>query len=210
VTDDEAGRIVRVVDGFLDDAECAGIRAELSFAWWRDSVVINQDRLGDIIAFRSGSRQSSTAHQDYFPDQLRPVLAELEDRICDAESLDRINLESWQAIRYPVGGHFDLHHDGGLFGHEPAGERRTTVLIYLDTPAEGGETEFPDLDLVVQSRAGRMVTWDNLRPDGTIDRRLRHRARPVLAGHKTVLTTWERERPIRSPVGRPSTRGERA
>jgi hypothetical protein len=198
----------RIVDGFLDQSTCARVRAELEFAWWRDSTVVQQDRLGDVLAFHSKSRQSATAHQDYFPEQLGPALEGIEHRLCAREALDRANFEPWQAIRYPIGGHFDLHHDGGVFGREPAGERRTTVLIYLSTPTEGGETEFPDLDLVVEARTGRLVTWNNLGPDGTVDLRLQHRARPVVSGEKWVLTTWERERPVRSIPVLSTTRGE--
>lgn len=196
-----------MVDGFLNDGTCRQIAFELGFAWWQDSVVINRDRRGDVVSFRSRSRNSLTAQEEYFPAELMELLATIEARLYERHALDPLRLERWQATRYSKGGHFSLHHDGGLFADEPAGERRTTVLIYLSTPTRGGETEFPDLGLAVAARAGRLVLWDNLDVDGRPDQRLRHRATPVLSGHKTVLTTWERERPLRPILVTPTIEG---
>ncbi len=203
-----AGPALCVVDDFLDEATAMQIATELGFAWWQESRVINRDGLGDVVTFRSTSRHSETAQQEFFPEELHDLLATIEHRLLDEHALDPSRLEWWQAVRYPSGGHFDLHHDGGLFGHEPAGERRRTVLIYLSTPTEGGETVFPHLGRIVEARAGRLVFWDNLDADGVPDTRLQHRAMPVLSGHKTVLTTWERERPVRTGVLAPAVTGE--
>lgn len=189
---------VVVVDGFVDQEACARIARELEFTWWRESQVVNRGVGGEMVDFASDSRVSWGATQEFFSEALVAQLGEIEAEACARFDLSRPCLESWQAVKYDVGGHFDLHHDGGLFGTEIGGERRTTLLLYVEAPSAGGETWFPDLDLHVQPRPGRLVVWRNLTDDGWIDRRMRHRAAPLMSGRKLVLTTWEREKPVRT------------
>jgi prolyl 4-hydroxylase len=197
VTADPAGALT-VVDGFVDSDTCGQLRRELEFTWWRSSTVVNRDPSGGMVSFVSASRTSRTAMQRYFSDEMSPLLAAIQDRACELFALDPCRLEEWQALHYTAGGHFDEHHDGGLFATEPAGDRRTTVLLYLDSPVRGGQTVFPRLGCAVQPIEGRLVVWHNLTEDGRPDSLMRHRAEPVLEGQKLVLTTWERERPFRA------------
>ena len=184
------------VDGFLDAATCASLVEELAFAYWRPSSVVNRRPDGELVSFNSRSRSSRTTTQDWFSPRLLTQVRRLERRACDRLALSRTHLEPWQAIRYRHRDHFDIHHDAGLFGHEPAGERTTTFLLYLQSPQAGGATVFPDLGLSVEAQAGRLLVWSNLRPDGSPDPRMRHSARPVRTGGKVVLTTWARTRPV--------------
>jgi hypothetical protein len=62
----------------------------------------------------------------------------------------------------------------------------------VHSPDEGGSTWFPDLHLAVAARAGRLLAWQNLTPDGSPDPAMDHVARPVRKGHKIALTTWAR------------------
>src|SRR3954466_7944925 len=87
--------------------------------------------------------------------------------------------EAWQATRYRPGGRFEPHFDAGYWGGDPAGEREWTALLYLDAPRRGGGTRFTELDLSIEPRAGRLVLWRNLLPDGTPDPRMKHAGEPV-------------------------------
>ena len=145
------------------------ISAELEFTWWQRSTVVNRDRSGKIVSFHSRTRSSWSAQEEYFPAELVELLGEIELRVCASFGLRGPCFEPWQAIRYDLGGHFDLHHDGGLFGEDVGGERRTTVLLYLETPDAGGEIEFPDLGRTVAAHAGRLMLWRNLTADGDIE-----------------------------------------
>jgi prolyl 4-hydroxylase len=186
------------VDDFVTAQICGRIAGELEFTWWRESRVVNREAGQELLEFASDCRVSWGAVWEYFSDVLRDVIAEIEEQACERFGLDRECLESWQAVKYDVGGHFDLHHDGGLFGTEIGGERRTTLLLYVEAPASGGETWFPDLRLCVEPKPGRLVVWRNLTDDGWIDQRMRHQAMPLVSGRKLVLTTWEREKPVRA------------
>lgn len=68
-----------------------------------------------------------------------------------------------------------------------------TGMLHLVTPGEGGETRFPHArpgPAVVAARAGRLVAWRNLLPDGTPDPASLHEGLPVLRGRKMTLTAF--------------------
>jgi prolyl 4-hydroxylase len=71
------------------------------------------------------------------------------------------------------------------------GQRRATLLMYLNTPERGGATIFPDLRLQVAPTKGCAVFFSYDRPHestGTL-----HGGAPVLQGEKWVATKWLRE-----------------
>jgi prolyl 4-hydroxylase len=197
VSEDLRIRRVQWIDGFADTAECEFICTELEFAFWRPSFVVNRLFDDGLLYYQSPQRKSLSTDQRWFSDELVAVVEGIERRVCDLLEIDRLNLERWQAVRYHNRGRFRLHHDAGLFAGDPEGERVVTVLLYLQSPVEGGATVFPDLGLRVPAAVGRLVVWNNLRDDGTVDPAMRHAAQPVRRGKKAILTTWSRQHPIR-------------
>lgn len=197
IAEDVATRGIGWDDAFVDAKTAAAMRRELRYVHWQESRVVKPDATGGHVVVESERRVSSSAAQSWFNDSLSRAVASLEARICATFSVDSACLESWQAVRYEPGGKFEIHHDGGSFGAELAGERVLTFLLYLQTPASGGETYFPELGLLVPAVAGKLVVWNNLLPDGSLDRRFLHAATPVHEGRKTILTTWSRQRPLR-------------
>lgn len=179
-------------DHFLTPRECAAFVEGLEFALWRRSSVVSRSPAGDLKSFQSPRRTSQSTTQYWFPDDLQPRLAHLESAVCAAIGVDAARLEYWQALRYGYRTGFRRHHDAGLFAAEPGGERATTVLLYLHSPDEGGSTWFPNLHLSVAARAGRLLAWKNLAPDGSPDPVMDHVARQVRKGRKIALTTWAR------------------
>lgn len=184
-------------EGFLTRKECRVILEELEFALWRDNQVVNLDEHGELTSFTSDRRISEGTNAEWFSPRLLTRLGRIEQRLLDEFGVEPRFLESWQAVRYRPGGKFSIHHDGGVFGQEPAGERVLTFLIYLREPKEGGETYFPERDLVLRPLAGTLAVWNNLLPDGSRNDDFRHAATPVHRGRKVILTTWSRQRPTR-------------
>lgn len=184
-------------DGVLTVDECREIVDELDHALWRRSTVISAAQDGQVQSHVTAGRTSESTTQFWFTDELQARLRTIEASMCRALGVDVARLEQWQALRYGYRTGFRRHHDAGLFGSEPAGERTTTILLYLHAPAAGGNTWFPNLHLSVAPRAGRLLAWHNLTPEGTPDPVMEHVARPVRKGRKVALTTWVRERPFR-------------
>ena len=110
--------------------------------------------------------------------------------------------ESLQGQRYQTGQEYQIHCDyfPGSVDYWPAmkvsgGQRCWTAMAYLCDVAEGGETHFPRLGLLVPPRRGTLLIWNNLLPDGAPNSETVHAARPVVKGSKYIVTRWYRERP---------------
>jgi prolyl 4-hydroxylase len=135
-------------------------------------------------------------------DSSDPVVAAVENAILDLTGLDGRFGEPMQGQRYAVGQEFKQHTDY----FEPAGvdyerycgvagNRTWTVMIYLNEPDAGGATRFKAIDKIVQPETGKLLAWDNRRPDGSLNAATLHHGMKVRSGTKYVITKWFRERP---------------
>ena len=82
-----------------------------------------------------------------------------------------------------------------------SGERRATVLIYLNSVPHdgGGGTHFPELGVRVQPRREGGVFFENYLPQEPRrgDRRSLHQGEPTTRSTKMALNVWIRARPFR-------------
>lgn len=95
--------------------------------------------------------------------------------------------------------HFDYlfrDKDGKSEQLDQSGQRIGTFLVYLNDAYEGGETEFPKLDLKVKGAAGEGLYFENTLKDGLGDERTLHAGIPVVSGSKWLATKWIREKPF--------------
>ncbi len=185
------------IDGFLRPAQCRQVLEELAFARWRPSGVLRHVGLHTPETSLSPTRVSESALESWFPLPLQQLIGVIDRRLERLVPRLRVRREEWQATRYAKGGKFDYHFDSGHWANEPAGDRKHTVLIYLDTPPLGGSTRFCELGLAVKAETGRLVVWRNLTRDNRRDLEMMHSSAPLLAGRKTVLVTWVRQRKLR-------------
>lgn len=131
-----------------------------------------------------------------------PIVGEVEQRIAFLTGLNPSHGEPIQGQRYAVGqefkGHTDYFDPGGAdFARfcSIAGNRTWTVMIYLNEPEAGGATRFKAIDKIVQPEAGKLLAWNNRRPDGSLNPATLHQGMKVRSGVKYVITKWFRERP---------------
>ena len=175
---------------FLSADECAQIVAQID-TQRRPSTV--SDFNGDT-AFRT----SETCDLD----GADPLVAAVNDRILAFTGLDTRHGEPMQGQRYAVGQEFKAHTDyfepdGEDYSKycSVSGQRSWTVMIYLNQPGAGGATRFKAIDKMVQPETGKLLAWNNRRPDGTPNPSTLHHGMKVRAGTKYVITKWFRERP---------------
>ncbi len=176
--------------GFLTPEECEPIIAMID-RQRRPSTIA--DDLGDP-AFRTSETCDLSAGE--------PAVAALDARIAALTGLDPAHGEPMQGQRYAVGQEFKPHTDyfetGGLdyvAMTRVAGQRTWTVMIYLNEPEAGGATRFKTIGKTVQPETGKLLAWNNLRPDGRPNVNTLHHGMKVRAGTKYVVTKWFRERP---------------
>lgn len=128
-----------------------------------------------------------------------PLIQRMEERLARLLGWPVENCEGLQVLRYGPGAEYRPHYDyfdpaepGSSTLLQRGGQRLATLLIYLNTPDEGGATTFPDLRLTVAPLRGNAVFFRYDQPHPAS--RTLHGGAPVIAGEKWVATQWLRER----------------
>lgn len=179
-----------VLDDFLTAAACAELIARIDREVRPSRIT---DANGDD-AFRT----SSTCHLDHQD----PIVRALDATLHDLVGIPAAFGEPLQGQRYEVGQEFKAHTDT----FDPngadweactavAGQRTWTVMAYLNAPAIGGETHFVNTGTLHHPQVGRVIAWNNIRPDRTANSDTLHHATKVVEGSKYIVTKWFRERP---------------
>jgi len=131
--------------------------------------------------------------------QRSPLLREIERRLAEWTHLPIENGEAYYLLRYQLGQYYKPHTD--YFSHDPIGDRYmgtygnryATILTYLQTPEEGGSTDFPQAGITVPVKAGDAVLFWDLDPSNEGDPTSQHASLPVTKGEKWAMTKWIRE-----------------
>ena len=133
------------------------------------------------------------------------LAARLDQRLAELFGVDPSLSEPLQGQRYDPGQYFKEHTDWFAPGtdefaiHTKKGGQRTwTVMIYLNTVSQGGQTCFKRLGRCFTPVQGMALAWNNLMADGTPNPFTLHEAMPVEDGFKWVVTKWFRAQPGRN------------
>ena len=128
-----------------------------------------------------------------------PLVQRIEARIARLLQWPLDHGEGLQVLHYPPGAEYKPHYDyfdpaepGTPTLLRRGGQRVATLLLYLNTPEQGGGTVFPDVFMEVAAQRGNGVFFSYDRPHP--DTRSLHGGAPVLAGEKWIATKWLRER----------------
>lgn len=162
--------------------------------------LIDEGRRPSTIADHNGDdyfRTSETCDLD--ADE--PAVQRLEDMLTRLSGIDPAHGEPIQGQRYDVGQEFKPHTDyfapdGADFQQfcAVAGQRTWTFMIYLNDVAAGGATRFKLIGKTFQPEAGKLLCWNNRRPDGSVNPDTLHHGMKVRKGLKYVITKWYREK----------------
>lgn len=134
------------------------------------------------------------------------LVRRLQRRIDAVLGFERTHGEMLQGQRYLRGQEFKPHTDwfpqdspGWEAEKENGGQRAFTAMVYLNDVTDGGETDFPLLDLAVTPRRGVLLVWNNADRNGVPNPLTLHAGNPLGSGAKYVVTRWYRCRPTRQP-----------
>jgi prolyl 4-hydroxylase len=181
-----------VVRAFLDPGTCAALIERID-AKRRPSEIADDVGIAD---FRT-SETCDLSNAD-------PLVAEVDRKIVELLGLSPDSGEALQGQRYAPGQEFRPHTDtfepGGydFYVHTAdSGQRTWTAMIYLNQPEDGGATRFKAIGKTIQPETGKLLAWNNLRPDGSPNPATLHQGMKVRKGSKYVLTKWFRQHPLR-------------
>lgn len=184
---------VIVFGGLLTHAECDAL-VDLARAHVKPSNVIDMEHGGEQ---QHAARTSSGAA---LTREGTPLIARIERRIAALLNWPLKNGEALQILRYEVGQEYKPHYDymdpsqpGAAQFLTRGGQRVASLVMYLNTPDDGGATNFPEVGLEIAAIKGNAVFFSYDRPHPST--RTLHGGMPVRAGEKWVATKWLRERP---------------
>ena len=182
---------VVVFGGLLSDEECVALMALAEPRLWRSETVDNATGGSEVNAAR-------TSDGMFFERGEHALIKTLEQRIADLLRWPLENGEGLQILRYRPGAEYRPHHDYFDPVHsgtprilERGGQRVGTLVMYLNTPAGGGATTFPEVGLEVAPVRGNAVFFSYDRAHAST--RTLHGGAPVTAGEKWVATKWLRQ-----------------
>ena len=182
---------VVVFGGLLSDDECDALVEAARPRLTRSETVVYETGGNEVNAAR-------TSRGMFFGRGESALCTRIEARIAALLRWPVQNGEGLQVLNYQPGAEYKPHHDyfdptqpGMASVLKRGGQRVGTVVMYLNTPEQGGATSFPDVALEVAPIKGNAVFFSYDRPH-PVSRTL-HGGTPVVAGEKWVATKWLRE-----------------
>ena len=182
---------VAVFGDFLSQQECEQLKADASARLARSETVENNLGGSEVNSAR-------TSQGMFFQRGETDLCKTIEARIAALVDWPVENGEGIQVLRYGPGAeykphydYFDPHQPGTVNIVKRGGQRVGTVVMYLNTPEQGGATVFPDVGLDVHAVAGNAVFFAY--PTPTPSTLSLHGGAPVVKGEKWVATKWMRE-----------------
>lgn len=183
---------IRLLEGLLADGECAEL-IELARPRLERAKTVGTDGHSEL-------HEGRTSEGMFFHLAETPLIERIERRIADLLGMPEIHGEGLQVLHYLPGQEYQPHVD--WFAPEQPGYARVTaeggqrvasVVMYLNTPEEGGGTGFPAVGVEITALRGSAVYFAY--EEG--DQASLHAGLPVGRGEKWIATKWLRERPYR-------------
>lgn len=171
---------IYIIDNFMTPEECVAVIESVS------------ELTPSTLTHYSEDTEFRTSSTGYFSDPPIGIHKKIEDRLHTLVGIKTSEISQIQ--KYTIGQQFKAHTDA--FEEEDDGffrehrQRNWTVMVYLSTVEEGGETKFVNLDVQVEPKIGRAVAWCSLKNNGEIDQDTMHQGNPVISGTKYIITKW--------------------
>ncbi len=184
--------VIRVLEGLLTPEECDQLIAESKPRLQRSLTV-------DVHGHHQ-TDERRTSQGMFFRIGETPLIQRIEKRLSKLLELPIDHGEGLQILHYLPSQEYEPHYDwfdpnqpGFAAVTKRGGQRVASVVMYLNTPEEGGGTDFPNLGLTVTALRGSAVYFAY----ETGDEASLHAGLPVIRGEKWIATKWLRERPYK-------------
>ena len=194
---------IYTIDNFLTEKECKFmIKVSKDNLKLAGVSTMNNDKVLEPGKYKGRTNSSFWMMHDAYPETLKIAKIIAEKIGCNYK-----HFESFQVIHYNENEEYKYHYDAFNRENEEKykkfcsqrGNRLRTVLVYLNDVEEGGGTGFDKLDeydgeIIIEPKMGKMVVFNNVNDDGSLNRKSRHAGLPVIKGEKWAFNLWLRER----------------
>jgi prolyl 4-hydroxylase len=174
---------VLVVDDFFSKEECEAL---VALTETEDAFEVESATFSTLTASARTSTTWYTRHT---------VVPTFVGRAAELTGRDPNTFEEPQIVRYKTGQRFTWHYDEVPAVHlANGGQRRATLLVYLNDVSAGGGTAFRDLGVTVTPKQGRALLFFPSDVDGVPDDRTLHAGEAPREGLKYIAQMWLHER----------------
>ena len=146
-------------------------------------------------------KNSRTSKQAWYSDNEDVIFTKIAKYNSVITQMPIENQEMTQVGMYLSGGKFNDHVDACVHKdndqkaycdnmNKHAGQRRYTLLIYLNDDFEGGETEFIRLNLKIKPEKGKAILFKSTDENEVLYEQSMHRGNEVINGEKWIATKW--------------------
>lgn len=158
----------------------------------------NNLRESEVVGGKNKTIRNSQQH--WIP-KSNPLVRPLFEKVSERFGIPIENAEDLQVVRYQPGQFYGEHHDACCDANEKCiefvakgGQRKLTVLIYLNNEFSEGETHFRNLDLKLKVPPGDAIVFYPLaRGTNLCHPKALHAGLPVKSGEKWIANLWFRE-----------------
>lgn len=194
---------IYTIDNFLSEKECKFI-IKVS----KDNLKLaGVSKMSGEKGLETGKYKGRTNSSYWMAHDAYPETLKIAKKIAKRIGCNYMHFESFQVIHYNENEEYKYHYDAydmnetekyKKFTRE-RGNRLRTVLVYLNDVIEGGGTGFDSLneyegEIIVEPKMGKMVVFNNVNDDGSLNKKSRHAGLPVIKGEKWAFNLWLRER----------------
>ncbi len=189
--------LIRHYPGFVNDTACAWLMALV-----REHLKPAMIYSGDQVRHMEDEMRTNSVGPLHLAciDMINVVV---QYKISAVTGLPIDNFDGPTALHYAVGEEIKDHYDyinpkipNYEQEIETRGERLITFLVYINGDYEGGETDFPVLNVSHQGSRGDGLLFVNVGPDKKPDSRSVHAGRPPTRGEKWLMSQFVREQPV--------------
>jgi prolyl 4-hydroxylase len=165
---------------------------------------LNRSTTVDDNTGKAEFHEHRTSSGTFFHLNETPFIARLDKRISELMQVPVVNGEGLQILNYQVGGEYKPHFDyfppelpGSAVHIARGGQRVATLITYLNTVEEGGETILPEIGLKIAPVQGNALYFAYTNSRSQVDPLTYHGGNPVIRGEKWITTKWVRQREYR-------------
>ena len=194
---------IYTIENFLTEKECKFMIKVSKDNLKPAGVSIMENEKG----FEFGEYKGRTNSSYWIKHDTCPETLTIAKRIAERIGCNYKHFENFQIIHYNENEEYKYHYDAYNPDDtekykkfcERRGNRLRTVLVYLNDVEEGGGTGFDSLneykeEIIVEPKMGKIVVFNNVNDDGSLNMKSRHAGLPVIKGEKWAFNLWLRER----------------
>lgn len=170
----------------------------------REIIDYAQDKLVDSEVV-GGKHKGIRNSQQTWINKANPLVEQLFEKVSEMFDIPVENAEDLQVVRYLPNQYYNEHHDA-CCDNSPqcenfvkrGGQRKLTVLVYLNNDFGDGYTYFKNTNMKVKPSVGDAVVFYPLAENSSkCHPKALHAGMPVSSGEKWVANIWFRERRFR-------------